>query len=137
MSFWKVIGKRSVRTGLKAYSSILLLLLYLVGNTQIESIHKLFHSHSNSLNHSVEQEKDPCHRTIYHQVKKDGCEHNSHLVKVQKCSLCQVLFHSDQIVFSDLPSKPLQSGFILIKRFIPVQLAGIDDNLPARAPPFI
>jgi len=137
MSFWKVLSEKSVSKSLKTLSAILLLFFYLVGATQIELLHRFFYAHDTTFIHSVEQEKDLCHRTIYHIEKKDGCEHNSHLIRVEKCCPCNVLFHSDQIAFSDLSCEFIQSSLIVAEEFKSVQIAGIDNNLPSRAPPFI
>ena len=133
----KAIREKRIQDSLRAFLAVFLLISYTVGNIQIEGIHELFHTQNNIVNHSVEQENDSCHRAIYHQERKDGCEHKSHLTKVGKCSLCHLLFHSDHLAFSDSSCEFIQSGFTVTKEFISVQLAGIDNNLPSRAPPCI
>lgn len=38
---------------------------------------------------TLDDEKDPCHRSIYHQDTKKGCEHESHLiVPIVDCDQC-------------------------------------------------
>lgn len=71
-------------------SAVLLLLLYFAGNVQFESLHDVVHSLEQSL-HTAEQENDPCHRAIYHEVENDGCDHETHLTSVEQCPLCHVV----------------------------------------------
>ena len=71
-------------------SAVFLLLLYFAGNVQFESFHDVIHSLEQSL-HTAEQENDPCHRTIYHEVENDGCDHETHLTSVEQCPLCHVV----------------------------------------------
>lgn len=45
-----------------------------------------------------ENEKDSCHRTVYHHDAANGCSHSLHLIEpVVKCDLCSILF-SEHIV---------------------------------------
>jgi hypothetical protein len=80
---------------LHSLSGVLLLILYTGGNVQIESFHQLFHAYEKDL-HSFEQEKDPCHRAIYHEAQKNGCDHKTHLTEVKKCPLCHVVPHNEE-----------------------------------------
>lgn len=77
-------------------ATVLLLLLYLIGSSNVELFHSFAHDDEILITHSDEQEKDPCHRLIYHSDVKDGCGHESHLVVADKCSMCDVAYQSDQ-----------------------------------------
>lgn len=131
--------KKSVVKGLKTFSAILLLIIYLIANTQVETLHELLHTHAQDdvVVHTTEKEKDPCHRTLYHREKNNGCEHDSHFVKVQKCSLWHVLVHSDQIALQDSSIELFKHSFAIPDEFVSVQLTGIENNLPSRAPPIM
>lgn len=137
MLFRTALGKKSAQDSLKAFFFLFLLISYTVGNIQVEAFHRHFHAQDNIDTHSFQEEKDPCHRTLYHHEKNYGCKHKLHLKKADKCSLCHIFYHSDQITFSDSSCEFIQSGFIVAEKFISVQLADIDNNLPSRAPPFI
>lgn len=83
---------------LKNLSAVLLLLLYIGGNTQLGVLHGLFHK-DDATNHTSVQEENPCHRSIYH-GQNSGCKHEFHLVKVSTCLLCHTLCSVDQIIFN-------------------------------------
>jgi hypothetical protein len=51
--------------------------------------------------HSPEQEKDPCHRFLFHGDKEKGCSHKLHITKADKCKLCHVIFHNDHLTISE------------------------------------
>ena len=71
-------------------SATFLLLLYFAGNVQFETLHDVVHSLEQSL-HTPEQEEDPCHRAIYHEVESEGCDHKTHFTAVDQCPLCHVV----------------------------------------------
>lgn len=73
---------------------VLLLLFYVIGVLQVESFHSLFHAHDKAELHSVNEEKDPCHRTVYHGEKEQSCEHKTHLKKSDTCASCAVCISS-------------------------------------------
>lgn len=83
---------------LKSLSAVLLLCLYIGGNTHLGMFHRFFHK-DEAANHTSVQEKNPCHRSIYH-GQNSGCKHEFHLVKITTCLLCHTLCHVDQIVFN-------------------------------------
>lgn len=118
----------------KTFSVILLLILYFAGNVQVETFHQFFHSLEKAL-HSAEQEKDPCHRAIYHEAKNEGCDHKTHVTAVKKCPLCHVLPLNEQNIsagrsFESIPLLPLGN-----KHFLSFQVAEAFLALPSRAPP--
>ncbi len=79
------------------WGNVLLLFLYVVGTSNIGSLHTFFHEHEVADLHSEQNEVDPCHIALYHQDRPGGCEHDMHLEEVNTCSLCDVQFHSVQI----------------------------------------
>jgi hypothetical protein len=107
---------RNTAHSLRTSLAVLLLILYVAGTSGIERLHQFFHSHDHLVAHSEIQEKDPCHRSIYHNEKDKGCGHHSHLIVTDKCELCDLIFHTDQILLSTNESPALQfftidSGF--------------------------
>jgi len=74
--------------------SLLLLVLYLAGSVQVDSLHHLVHPDDYTILHSPENEKDTCHQSIYHAGLNHGCEHKSHLSEFKKCSVCDYANHS-------------------------------------------
>lgn len=136
MSIQKVKWDNRAQRRLKTFAGILLLGLYLTGNVQVESFHQFFHSLEKAL-HSSEQEKDPCHRAIYHEAKNEGCNHKTHVTAVKNCPLCHVVPFNDQhfaIGQSPLSAELFCSFFILCIESIH---SDILYDLPARAPPFV
>ena len=135
MSFGEVKRGKHLKERFKTFSGLLLLLLYLAGNVQVESFHRVFHSFEKAL-HSSEQEKDPCHRAIYHETKKEGCDHKIHVTAIKNCPLCHVIPFTDQLanVRQCFLSAELSASFNVVS-----QLFLWSDsfyNLPSRAPPF-
>ena len=119
---------------LKAFAILLLLGFYAAGNIEVDAIHQLFHA-SDSVAHTPEVEKEACHRTIYHHEQLNGCAHDTHVTKVEQCSLCHVVFHIDQLTFSDSSCEFTQAGFTPSKEYIVSHVSETYVNLPARAPP--
>jgi hypothetical protein len=79
--------------------SALLILIYLVGAFQSNSIHEFVHHESIEL-HSEQNEQDECHQVIYHHGK-ETCGHKIHISASDKCSLCHLVFHSEQLLPDD------------------------------------
>lgn len=131
---FKVRNMRRLFSG--PLSAVFLLLLYFGGNVQFESLHDIVHSVEQSL-HSVEQENDPCHRAIYHEVENDGCDHETHLTSVEQCPLCHVVpINIQQFEASNsFESLDLLNEFGDYSPCDVVAWNAID--LPARAPPVI
>ena len=119
---------------MRIFSALLLLFLYFAGNVQVESFHKAFHTFEQVL-HSSDQEKDPCHRAIYHDSRQQGCDHKTHVTAVKKCPLCHIVpmnekhiavSHSFETFFS--PSDFKEVSFLF-------SVTEISGALSARAPP--
>jgi hypothetical protein len=68
-----------------------LMMAYLASAIDIDQFHQLLHGHQ-PVEHSSDQEKDPCHRTIVHNDKEQGCKHDSHFVKTDNCSFSHIIF---------------------------------------------
>jgi hypothetical protein len=134
MSPFKKILKTYLTNSARILAVGLLAAAYIIGNSPGEALHKLFHNQETVV-HTVDQEKDSCHRTIYHQEKEDGCEHKSHVCKVEKCNLCHALSHIDQIVISDSTFEFISIDGEILSKLISLHLSFGDTNLPARAPP--
>jgi hypothetical protein len=134
MSLPAAITKR-IAQGTKTVLYIFLLTFYVGGASQSQLLHQLFHSHDHSVSHSEAQEQDPCHRSIYHNDEEKGCEHHSHIVVADNCELCDLTFHTDQILLSEVESPSIL--------FFPVDFATCSRGfagssqsiLSSRAPP--
>jgi hypothetical protein len=134
-----MLKRKSSRVILKCLRTIsisLLLLLYVVGNVQIESIHQVFHSFETAL-HSTDQEKDPCHRAIYHEATDDGCDHSTHFTAVKNCPLCHVVPVNESLLVHSSTVGLFVPENVFDEQAISTFNGSITDYLPARAPPFI
>ncbi|WP_276374540.1 hypothetical protein [Chryseolinea sp. H1M3-3] len=119
---------------IKPIFAAVLLFLYVLGNVQVESFHQAFHSLEKAL-HSTEQEKDPCHRAIYHEVTKEGCDHKTHLTAPKKCPLCHVVPVNEQHL-AIYESFDVFTPSLEIKGYSPsVDKVIFSIKLPSRAPP--
>lgn len=125
---------RCVRN-IRAFVAILLLSAYAIGFIQVQLLHEAFHADKYALIHSAAHEKDPCHRTIYHDEKESSCEHKLHITNVEKCSLCSSIVHNEYLTFADSPHE--------FAKIVDSQYAGLafpnlpvhSTLLPSRAPP--
>ncbi len=75
----------------KILAATLLLTIYCLGSIEFEGIHEALHAKE----HTETAEKNPCHRSIYHQ-DKNACKHTTHVSEVKTCLLCHLIFHSDE-----------------------------------------
>lgn len=126
---------RKVKQALKSCFFLLLLTLYVVGNTDIEFIHAAVHSPEAAVSHLSEQENDSCHRAIYHGDRDHGCDHKTHVSKVEKCNLCHLVVTSDQALFSDSSCQFIASLSSVVKYAGVDHATSISPAIPARAPP--
>jgi hypothetical protein len=118
------------------WSVLLLLVLYVVGTTEVESIHGLLHdSGDETVLHSVVNERDACHQSIYHNKTDQDCGHKSHIVESNKCPLCQLTVQSAQILTKSEVVE-LACTTHVGSGLLPILLDGSSSALiPARAPP--
>ena len=114
---------------------ILLLLLYVLSVLQIESVHMLFHAHDQVELHTQEQEKDLCHRAIYHGEKENDCGHKTHVKKSDKCSLCAVVFSGAIIQPENLTGKNFVHATAYFVHEDVFSGAVFNHQRPSRAPP--
>jgi hypothetical protein len=115
--------------------SLLLLLFYLTGNAPFEILHQALHSHTGSIAHTDDREQDPCHRAIYHDDQEAGCGHSSHFVEKTKCTLCDIIFHRDEVCTVDVSVS--LSDVCTEKYFFTYKADGqlLPALLPSRGPP--
>src|SRR5688572_17696060 len=119
---------------LRIFSALLLLLLYLAGNVQVESFHKVFHSFEQAL-HSPDQEKDPCHRAIYHDSKQEACDHKTHVTAIKKCPLCHIVPLNEEHIAVSHIFESFSSPSDFEKFSFSILITELSGNLSARAPP--
>jgi hypothetical protein len=107
---------------------VLLLALYAAAALKVDSIHELVHAREFAELHSVEQENNPCHKSVYHQEAEKGCEHKSHITENTKCTLCEYNSSADELLTDSstnseetpttslpiLPSEGFQSSSVLV-----------------------
>ncbi len=134
MFFNRKKGRKDLGGRIKPFFAAVLLFLYVLGNVQVESFHQAFHSLEKAL-HSTEQEKDPCHRAIYHEATKEGCDHKTHVTAVKKCPLCHVVPFNEQLLTVSNSVKPSFLPNEFKQQPIPVEIHGSILHLPSRAPP--
>jgi len=91
----KRILTKSVNGSIGKILTLMLLVFYIAGTSDVELLHSLIHTHDVAATHSDEQEKDPCHRLIYHNDTEQGCSHDSHLIVSDKCEMCDLVYHGD------------------------------------------
>jgi len=56
----------------RAFSVILLVILYCLATLRLDSVRRLFGHHEDATLHTPEQEEAPCHIAIYHQERSGG-----------------------------------------------------------------
>ena len=80
---FKSFRKDNHRLIFQSWMSAFLLFLYITGTISTDLVHQIIHSHADVELHSALNEKDPCHKVIYHHEKDNGCKHTSHLNKAR------------------------------------------------------
>ena len=96
------ISTKRLKRGAIQVLTLFVLVLYTAGTSHLEYLHSMFHGHDVAVTHSDAQEKDPCHRLLYHNDTMQGCDHSSHLIVSDKCEMCDLVYHGDQTMLSDL-----------------------------------
>jgi hypothetical protein len=74
---------------------VILVCLYLVGLVRVEGLHDSVHKFSDQEIHSLINEQDPCHRSLFHNDPNDGCDHKTHVAQFDLCTLCGLALHSE------------------------------------------
>jgi hypothetical protein len=134
----KMSGRRSVRKiktrkALRSVGAALLLFCYLAGNASFGILHRLLHQQQTTVSHSPAQERDVCHRAIYH-FGKDP-KHNAHFAISEKSDRCLLLAHAEQILIADPTSERAIPHGDQPQTCIALQFSGTSILLPSRAPP--
>lgn len=119
----------------KSCMVILFLFLYFLGSSDIISLHKFSHQYREAELHSVQNERDPCHVTVYHQQRDGGCGHTSHFVKGDKCSICDIQFHSNPIEEVSVIVLPLTFNIASAPNSLTQLIERVNDQFAGRAPP--
>lgn len=96
------ITSKRVKRSIRQMLALLLLVLYVAVSLKPEIIHSYAHDHMALVSHSDEQETDPCHRLIYHSDFDQDCNHDSHLVVADKCQMCDLVYHGDKTLLSNI-----------------------------------
>ncbi len=113
----------------------LLLAVYVLGSSNIY-VHGFLSHHPLPDQHAAEVENDPCHISLYHQERDGGCEHDTHLVAIEKCAFCHLAFQS--LHFFTLPLQA--DNFVKVTDLHPTDdhfgSSAAERPLSARAPPF-
>lgn len=115
---------------LRKAAIVVLVLVYALGAVEFKGIHEAFHAED----HSEAQEKNPCHRSLYHQAK-NACDHAFHFSQQKQCLLCHLVTHSDQWIAADAVSLSITAiaqEFISIDYLFSAAYFGCTDG---RAPP--
>ena len=74
---------------LRTMSLLLVAAIIFLGSGVI-SLHD--HRHNHAVTHTLENEADSCHRSIYHGELTLGCKHKSHVHNAEiDCQLCDVI----------------------------------------------
>lgn len=93
--------RSGIRGSIHQVLTLLFVVLYICGSSNRELLHGLFHSDNVVVTHTEQQEKDPCHRTIYHFDTAQECDHDSHLFAPDKCSMCDVALYHEHILMPE------------------------------------
>lgn len=127
----RIKAKRKVIT----FFTLFIASLYLAGISGVARLHRLSHTHE-VVSHTGEQEKDPCHRALYHQDLDHGCHHETHLTVSDSCDVCDLILHAEYIY--SVVSSNTSSTFLSADFFCAIEDIHTSDiiSLPARAPPF-
>jgi hypothetical protein len=135
MSLLSTTRRKKNKHAVRQACSLVLLLFYIIGTSEINVFHHLSHSYRHQSTHSVEQEKDPCHRAIYHGDHQNGCKHHSHIVKKDKCGTCSIIAHKTQILAPGLEIPSIQFRLCNFDLYASTTLSSSQTLLPSRAPP--
>lgn len=115
--------------------ALIVAIAYLLGSVSFEALHKLIAGHSQTIAHTQEQEQDPCHITLFHQERTGGCEHTTHIVEIDNCTLCD---HSLPALLALLPevlSTPTQYTNHTVTEVLSTSKEAVTLYTSGRAPP--
>jgi hypothetical protein len=127
---------RTVLTLLKYWAVTSLLFLYLIGSSNLESLHSFIHEHEVTfLTKKHETDNNHCEIRLHYQNLAGGCDHDIHFIKEDKCSLCDIQFSNSQIAEFNIIT--LQDTFcdVFSSNSYEHNIEGIDFQYLGRAPP--
>lgn len=129
----RIISRRN-RRSIGSMLNLLLVVLYMLSSPGAGILHSIVHETKQVVSHAGEDEKDPCHRSIYHNGTQGGCSHGTHLIASDKCPMCDIVFHVDQDVSIRLSVSHIDSSepFGLYRSLLDSHHAVISSS---RAPP--
>jgi hypothetical protein len=116
-----------------AIVSFALVVVYIAGAFQNSTVHEIVHGEAVEL-HSDLNERDACHQAVYHHSNED-CGHKLHISSSDKCSMCHLVFYSEQVIPENLPTLVHSACEPELPSFYSF-ISSIDtSSLSARAPP--
>lgn len=110
-----------------------LIVVYLVGAFQQSTVHHFVHGDSAEL-HSEQNERDACHLAIYHHSDAD-CGHKLHLSSSDKCSMCHLVFHVDQVLPENVFTLVSDGDDVAVASLYSFVVDANVSTVSARAPP--
>lgn len=113
--------------------SFALLAVYLLGAFQSTSIHHFIHGGSTEL-HSDKNEGDACHKAIYHH-SAEKCGHKLHISSAERCSMCHLVFHFEQILPEKYFTLVADDNVVAIASHYSLTIDSHTSGLSCRAPP--
>lgn len=90
------IALERILKSIRSLFSVFLLVIYVVGAIGVDLLHHYIHNHQDTEVHSSIVEKDPCHRSIFHGERENGCDHKAHFTSTEKCKVGHVIFQTQQ-----------------------------------------
>jgi hypothetical protein len=121
------------RSAWSAVVSFALVVVYIAGAVQNSTVHEIIHAEAVEL-HSDLNERDACHQAVYHHSNED-CGHKLHISSSDKCSMCHLVFYSEQVIPGNIPALIKEAGEPELPSYYSF-VRGIDTSgLSARAPP--
>lgn len=127
----------NIKGDFKVFSTVIILFFYVIGNIPPPFFHSLVYVHDSVVSHAAEQEKDACHVSLYHEGRDGSCEHKTHLVKVEKCSLFHPVLQKDGVTFSNSSSQFVYFYFSINEHMVSCLSHDVAVQLPPRAPPVL
>ena len=88
------------------------------------NLHRYFHhEHHHQEICTVETEKDPCHKRVFHHSLDEGCKHKTHVFSLEKsCKLCDAVitkyYFPGEKIFSQSEKKHIQNALIFEEPFV-------------------
>lgn len=122
---------------LRQLATVAMLIVYGFGSFPGDSLHAIVHAREVAELHSIEQENDACHQSLFHADATRGCEHKTHLVIGGKCAFTQIGHQPSHVAAYQQPaqqfeatgSTPEAAAFCVVSAF-----AGF---FSSRAPPAV